>query len=88
LSASIAEQLRQRLVILQPEQLEIADESARHAGHAGSNGGAHFHLFIVSPVFAGLARINRHRKVQEAAGDLMNGAIHALSIVAKAPGEV
>ena len=88
MSTRLAEQLRERLATLQPEHLEIIDDSASHAGHAGARGGAHFHVVIVAAAFAGMGRVNRHRCVQEAAGDLMNGPIHALGIVAKAPDEV
>lgn len=81
--------LRERLAILEPTLLEIVDDSAKHAGHAGAaGGGRHFRLSIVSGQFAGKPLLARHRMVVQAAGDLMEGAIHALSINAKAPGEV
>lgn len=89
MSADTAALLQTRLqAALQPQQLEIIDDSARHAGHAGAAGGGHFQVSVVAPCFAGLGRLARHRLVQAAAGDLMNGRIHALGIVAKAPGEV
>lgn len=69
--------------------IEIFDESHLHAGHAGARSGAgHFRLHIVSPAFAGLARIARHRLVYDALAPLMQREIHALVIVARAPGEV
>ncbi len=73
---------------LDPIRVDIVDDSAKHAGHAGAGGGAHFRLTIVSPKFAGLATMARHRLVYEAADDLMSGSIHALSITTMAPEEV
>ena len=73
---------------LQPERLEIADDSHRHAGHAGARGGqGHFTVEIVSTAFAGLAPIARHRAVYAALGDMMATDIHALAIRARTPDE-
>ncbi len=74
---------------LQPEHLEIIDQSHHHAGHAGAHpeGESHFHVVIVSQAFAGKPLVQRHRMVNEALGDLLKERIHALSITAKAPGE-
>jgi BolA protein len=80
--------LRSRMAALEPSQLEIIDESHLHAGHAGArDGGGHFRMTIVSPRFAGVRTMERHRLVYDAAGDLMKRQIHALSITAKAPDE-
>ena len=88
MTASRSERLLQRLQSLQPERVEIADDSHRHAGHAGAaDGRGHFTVLIVSPQFAGLPPLRRHRLVYEAVGDLMKTDIHALSIHALAPGE-
>ncbi|MUV14630.1 BolA family protein [Noviluteimonas gilva] len=74
---------------LSPQSLEVVDDSARHAGHAGARDGrGHFNVDIVSEAFAGLAPLARHRKVYAALGDMMETDIHALSIRARAPGEV
>ncbi|WP_295680494.1 BolA family transcriptional regulator [uncultured Nevskia sp.] len=73
---------------LAPSQLEIEDDSHRHAGHVGAKGGGHYRVFIVSAKFSGRSLIGRHRMVYEALADQMKGDIHALSIVAKAPEEV
>ncbi len=72
-----------------PEALEVVDDSARHAGHAGAapGGGTHFTVVIVSAAFAGLSRLERHRRVNAALAAELAGGLHALSIVAKAPGE-
>lgn len=83
------ELMRARLAALEPDEIEIADESARHAGHAGARaGGGHFRLTIVSKQFTGLNAVARHRIVYQALGDLMGSRIHALSITALAPGEL
>ncbi|HMM55002.1 MAG TPA: BolA family protein [Candidatus Desulfobacillus sp.] len=85
---STLEQMRERLAALEPLRLEIADDSARHAGHAGArSGGGHYRLLIVSPRFTGRATAQRHRLVYDALGPMMRGAIHALGIKALAPGE-
>ena len=73
---------------LAPTQLDIEDDSAKHAGHAGARGGGgHFNVSIVSTAFAGKSLIERHRMVYGALGDAMQQEIHALSIQAKAPDE-
>lgn len=82
------ELLAARLASLQPLALEIEDESHRHAGHAGAKDGGHFRVAIVAAVFSGKGTLARHRLVYDAAGDLMRGRIHALSIHARAPDEV
>ena len=79
--------MRERLAALQPLALEVEDESAQHAGHAGSrpSGGSHWRLAIVSEAFRGKSAVARHRMVYEALGDLMKRDIHALRIEASAP---
>jgi BolA family transcriptional regulator, general stress-responsive regulator len=74
---------------LAPQTLRIEDQSAQHAGHAGSRpeGETHFRVELVSPAFAGLSRVARQRLVIEAVGDLMDQRIHALSISALTPEE-
>jgi BolA family transcriptional regulator, general stress-responsive regulator len=81
--------LRERLIErLDAVSVDIDDESAAHAGHAGNQGGGHFQVRIVSLRFANLPRIARHRLVYDAVADLMQGKIHALGIVAQTPGEL
>ena len=79
--------MRARLASLAPVALDLRDESAQHAGHAGSrpSGGSHWHLAIVSEAFRGKSAVARHRMVYEALGDLMERDIHALRIEASAP---
>lgn len=79
--------MRARLASLAPVRLDLRDESAQHAGHAGSrpSGGTHWQLAIVSDAFRGKSTVARHRMVYEALGDLMKRDIHALKIEASAP---
>jgi BolA protein len=80
--------LRMRLADLIPIALEIHDDSAEHAGHAGAAaGGGHFSLLIVSNAFRGQPRLERHQTVFARVGDLLPHPIHALSIRALAPEE-
>ena len=82
--------LRERLMReLQPVELDIIDESAKHAGHAGAaSGGGHFIVSIVSTAFENKTLIQRHRLVYNAVGDIMHSEVHALSIQAKTPQEL
>ena len=70
---------------LQPTELEIRDDSAAHAGHAGAREGGHFHVRIASARFVGLGPVARHRLVYDAAGSLLKTQVHALSIDARLP---
>lgn len=88
MSASVTTEIEQRLAVLAPHAMEIADESERHAGHAGAASGGHYRLRIVAPCFAGQLPLARHRAVYAALGDLMQTRIHALTITAHAPGEL
>lgn len=74
---------------LDPQRLEVVDESALHAGHAGAreSGGGHFNVTIVSAVFTGKGLVDRHRLVYDALGDTLRREIHALSIRALSPEE-
>jgi BolA protein len=86
---TVADEIRKRLGALSPARLELLDESAKHAGHAGAapGGNTHWKLTIVSAAFTGNATVARHRMIYQALGDLMQNPIHALSITARAPGE-
>jgi len=72
---------------LAPVSLDIRDDSAAHAGHAGAREGGHFSVVVVSDLFAGRTRMQRHQLVYEALADLMRTDIHALSIQARTPQE-
>jgi BolA family transcriptional regulator, general stress-responsive regulator len=81
--------IRERLAALEPQSVELLDESGRHVGHAGAAaGGSHFRLVIVSPRFSGRDKLSRHRMIYAALGPLMRREIHALAIQALAPDEL
>ena len=85
---SMAAEIERRLrAELAPLALDIRDDSAQHAGHAGAREGGHFHVAVVSDRFTGLQRLARHRLVYHCLSDLMQRGIHALAIDARAPGE-
>jgi BolA protein len=86
----VAQAIRHRLsAALEPSCLDLVDQSAQHAGHAGARpqGESHFQVTIVAPMFAGKSRIERQRMVFAALDDLMQSDIHALSIIALTPAE-
>ena len=76
--------LEQRLVeLLRPTSLQVLDESASHAGHAGADGsgsGTHFRVRIASPLFDGKPRVARHRLVYDALQEFIDRGLHALAI--------
>ena len=79
-ASRIEAQLRERL---DPSHLEVLDESALHAGHAGANAqgfGSHFRVRIASPAFAGKSRVARHRLVYDALQNFIDEGLHALAI--------
>lgn len=87
---SVQASIRRKLdAALSPLRLDIVDESARHAGHAGARPGGetHFRVEIVSPRFAGLSRIARQRLVHEVLAQELKDRVHALSLKALAPEE-
>lgn len=74
---------KQLMARLHPTQLEVLDESAAHAGHAGANAegfGTHFRIRIASPAFAGKNRVARHRLVYDALQNFIDQGLHALAI--------
>lgn len=94
MAMTVATDIREKLTAaFSPIVLEIQDESARHAGHAGatradgSQGETHFHVKLVSPVFEGLSRVERQRRVYAALKDELAGPVHALSLNLLAPAE-
>ena len=73
---------------LTPQSLEVADDSHKHAGHAGARAGqGHFSVDVVSTAFAGKLPLARHRLVYAALDEMMQADIHALSIRARTPDE-
>lgn len=87
---NVAAEIRQRLAALEPTTLDLTDESAQHAGHAGAapGGQTHWRLSIVSSRFAGQPTVARHRMVYQVLGELMQHPIHALAITARSPEEL
>ena len=78
----VADEIRVRLTAaFAPETLEIANDSHRHAGHAGDDGSgeSHFRVMIRAGAFAPMTRVQRHRAVHVALGDLTT-RIHALAL--------
>lgn len=90
MTATRRDRIEQRLAAgLAPVRLDIVDESAHHAGHAGARpeGETHFRVTVVAEAFAGLSRIERHRRVQRLLAGELEGGLHALAIVARTPAE-
>ena len=83
------ETMRDKLSGLDPVSVDIIDENHKHAGHAGArDGGGHYLLKIITPKFAGMTTMARHRMIYSALGEMMKRDIHALNIQAKTPDEV
>jgi len=79
-AAAIEATLRDKF---QPSWLEVIDESAAHAGHAGANGlgyGTHFRVRLAAPAFEGRSRVAAHRLVYDALQPYMDAGLHALAI--------
>jgi BolA protein len=72
-----------------PVELQVTNDSHRHAGHASSpkTGESHFSVVVVSPLFAGRSRLERHRMINEALAAELKGGVHALAITALTPEE-
>ena len=87
---AIIDAIRNKLTeAFQPTRLEVQDDSARHAGHAGARPGgeSHFNVLIEAQAFAGAPKVARQRMVYRALADELAGPVHALSVKALAPGE-
>ena len=86
---NVDQAIRERLQALEPQAVDLVDESEAHRGHAGyrEGGGTHWRLSIVSPRFSGQSTVARHRMIYQALGALMQHPIHALAITARSPEE-
>jgi BolA protein len=84
---STIDRISECLAPLSPAHIDIVDDSAQHAGHAGATGGGHYQLTIVSDKFAGKLTVARHRMIYDLLSDMMQKDIHALSISASTPDE-
>ena len=73
----------------QPTRLDVINESHLHAGHRTSpgTGESHFRVLMVSSLFAGKSRLQRHRLVNEALAAELTGKVHALALDLRAPDE-
>lgn len=86
---SVVDEIRNRLAPLAPTRLDLIDDSALHASHAGArSGGGHYRLSIVSAAFSGKNTVARHRLIYAALGEMMRREIHALAIQAQSPEEL
>ncbi|MHB1667102.1 MAG: BolA family protein [Thiomonas sp.] len=85
-----AQRIEQALrLALDPEQLQVIDESASHAGHGGFDAqGSHFRVRMVSHAFSGKSRLARHRLVYDALASMLAHDIHALVLDLHAPGDL
>ena len=73
---------------LNPQAVEVIDNSQAHAGHAGNqSGGGHYHVTIVASEFEGKTLVKRHQLIYQALGEMMKDQIHALGIDALTPSE-
>ena len=87
---SMEQTIREKLArALQPTRLEVSNELHLHAGHRNSpgTGESHFRVLIVSPLFAGKSRLERHRLVNATLAGELAGKVHALALKTYAPGE-
>ncbi len=88
MNALVMAQLRSALEqAFAPSELEVIDDSAAHAGHAGARSGGHFRVKLVAEAFRGHSPLERHRLVYAAVAPLLSGSVHALNIVARTPEE-
>lgn len=90
----VADAIEQKLTAaFAPLALEVRDESARHAGHAGatrddgSHGETHFHVRLVSSAFEGLSRVERQRRIHATLELELKASVHALSLALLTPSE-
>ena len=87
---AVAKKLERKLTdAFAPARLEVVDDSARHAGHAGAREGgeSHFNVVIESAAFEGVSRVDRQRMVYATLAEELAGPVHALSVKVLAPGE-
>ncbi len=90
MTGTVAEEIGRRLRAgLAPIRLEVVNESALHAGHAGDDGSgeSHFRVLVESTAFTGASRVARQRMVNALLADLLAGRVHALALRCLAPGE-
>ena len=86
-SFSLKSRIIAKLAALNPLEVEVQDESAKHRGHAEAGSGAHFRIRVVSQKFAGLSHLQRHRLIYQAVGKPADIGLHALAVRALTPDE-
>lgn len=87
---TVADTIRNKLTkALTPASIEVVDESAKHAGHAGARpeGETHFQVTVIAEAFEGKSRIDRQRMVYDILSQELATRVHALTLVTRAPGE-
>ncbi|MEM6909064.1 MAG: BolA family protein [Pseudomonadota bacterium] len=87
---SVAEEMQELLeASFSPSALEIINDSAHHAGHAGDDGSgeSHFTIVIEAAAFKDMTRLARQRAVITVLGDIVGQRVHAVAIKASAPAE-
>jgi len=90
MSQTVAQRITEKITqALKPEQISVEDESHLHAGHSGARpeGETHFRLKVVCAQFTNMSLVSRHRLINEALAEELQGPVHALAIKALAPGE-
>ena len=91
MSQGVAQKITEKITkALEPTQISVEDESHLHAGHAGARpeGQTHFRVTVVSARFSDLSLVRRHRLINEALAEELQGPIHALAIKALSPDEI
>jgi BolA protein len=81
----VGERIAQKLhQAFSPSELEVIDDSGKHAGHAGARpeGETHFRVRIIAEAFEGRSRIDRHRMINNVLAEELAGMVHALAITA------
>lgn len=87
---SVEQTMREKLMVaLRPIRMDVVNESDLHAGHRNSpgTGESHFRVLVVSEVFSGKSRVERHRLVNALLAEELQGRVHALALATYAPGE-
>ncbi len=87
---SVADTITRKLrEAFHPSELDVVDESHLHKGHAGHRpeGETHFRVRIVAPAFAGIGRVEAHRRIYAVLSAEIDGGVHALAINASPPGD-
>ena len=91
MSQTVAQRITEKITkALNPIKIDVKDESHLHAGHSGARpeGETHFRVTVVSDKFSGMTLVNRHRLINEALAEELQGPVHALAIKSLSPDEM